>query len=682
MNRLYKITLHITLFLAITALPLTWLLTTNKGLKAILSAAQVISGTKIRHGTVHGSIIGNPIDIQDFNIELDGTNISVAKLHINLHGLSFIANNVHISDIDSLIPLIVTKVDGNIELKGHKQLLNLRAVGTAEQAIINATLKATHSSLGGWDINMLKATIKAKQLVLQGYHIKNLNTKIDMTNNIGDLLDITLNADSISINEDLINSINIAISGKLDKHTISAKATYNAIPIELYTTANVKSKTWHAEQLRLQLLGAQLNGAAKMLLDTRKLDASVSLSTDDLTLLMKWMPDVTRLKGKFAVEAKFTGALDAPVMTSTAHLTDITATIPSLGIKIKPMELHLVGDQDGIFNLTGAGSMRRGPGTFTLKGQIQPFKDSMPNSIQFIGDNIEFINNQTAQLIASLDVQMHYESASQRVDINGDVTINSGKITIADKSTHTVKSKDVVFINEPSLKSDKIINFNPDINLRIIEGVQFTGFGLQAEVSGKLAITQRHDAIYADGRVTIKEGTFQLPGQKLFINKGRLLYPPGTLLVNPVLDIKLHDQNEQLELAVQGTAQKMLITESGLASNKDRAMSQALLTGTSVISGNLLQDKLKISEIGLASHDEGNVEFFDDPGRNKSSFKNKDLVLGRPLGKKFYLQYLHSIGEANQRVRLKYSLNPFWDIGLESGTQGGGADLSFSIERD
>jgi translocation and assembly module TamB len=437
-----------------------------------------------------------------------------------------------------------------------------------------------------------------------------------------------------------------------------------------------------AEQLQLKLMGTQLNGTARMLLDTSRLDADINLASDDLTLLMQWMPDVTRLKGKFRSNAKFSGTLDKPIITSAAHLTDITATIPSLGVKIKPMELHLIGDRHGAFDLTGTGSMRRGPGTFTLKGHIEPFKDNIPNYIQFFGDNIEFINNQTAHLIASLDVQLHYELEAQRVDLNGDVTINSGKITIADKSTHTVKSKDVVFIDEPTLNSGNTISFNPDINLRIIEGVQFTGFGLQADVSGKLAITQRHDAIYADGRVTIKEGTFQLPGQKLFINKGRLLYPPGTLLVNPVLDIKLRDQSEQMELAVQGTAQKMLITESGLASNKDRAMSQALLTGTSVISGNLLQDKLKISEIGLTSHDENHVEFFDDPGRNKSSFKNKDLVLGRPLGKKFYLQYLHSIGEANQRVRLKYSLNPFWDIGLESGTQGGGADLSFSIERD
>lgn len=682
MKKLYKLALHITVFLAVTALPLAWLISTNSGLRAMISIAQAVSATKFTYATVNGSIISSHIDVQDLTVEFDGTNVKISTLQINLQARSFVANNVHISDIDSVIPLIITKIDGSVQFNGYKQLLNLQASGKAEQASIDAIIKTTHS-FGTWDINMFKLNIKAKHLVLQGYHVKNLNAKVNMANNTTDLLDIALKADSISIdNNEPINNINIVVAGKLDKHTINARAVYSAIPITLTANSNVKNKIWQAEQLQLKLLGTQLDGTAKVLLDTSKLDATINLTSDDLALLMQWMPDVTRLKGKFTTNVKFAGKLDAPIITSAAHLTDVTATIPSLGIKIKPMELHLVGNQNGSFDLTGNGSMRRGPGTFTLKGYIDPFKNNMPNSIRFSGDNIEFVNNQTAHLMASLDVQLHYELDAQRVDINGDVTINSGKITIADKSTHTVKSKDVVFINEPSLNTDKVISFNPDINLRIIEGVQFTGFGLQADVSGKLTITQRHDAIYADGRVTIKEGTFQLPGQALFINKGRLLYPPGTLLVNPVLDIKLHDQSQQLELAVQGTAHKMLITESGLAGNKDRAMSQALLTGSSVLSGNLLQDKLKISEIGLTSHDETHVEFFDDPGRNRSSLKNKDLVLGRHLGKKFYLQYLHSIGEANQRVRLKYSLNPFWDIGLESGTQGGGADLSFSIERD
>ena len=132
---------------------------------------------------------------------------------------------------------------------------------------------------------------------------------------------------------------------------------------------------------------------------------------------------------------------------------------------------------------------------------------------------------------------------------------------------------------------------------------------------------------------------------------------------------------------MQGTAQKPTISESGLANSKDGVLSQAMLSGSSVISNNLLHDKLKISELGIAAHNNSDIEFFDDP-KDKASLKHKDVVVGRPLGNRLYLQYLHNLGEVNNRVRLKYSLNKTWDIGLESGTQGNGVDLSFHIERD
>jgi hypothetical protein len=222
MKRLYKLTLHITLFLAVTALPLAWLITTNSGLKAIISLSQAISSVKFTYGTVNGSIISRHIDIENLDVAFDGTNARVANLKINLHTMSFLANNVHISDIDSVIPLVITQIDGAVQFNGYKQLLNLQVLGTAEQASINAVIKATHS-FGTWDINTLKANINAKQLILQGYYVKNLNAKINITNNTADLLDITLKADSIKINQDIIKNINIVVAGKLDKHTISAK---------------------------------------------------------------------------------------------------------------------------------------------------------------------------------------------------------------------------------------------------------------------------------------------------------------------------------------------------------------------------------------------------------------------------------------------------------------------------
>lgn len=612
---------------------------------------------------------------------------------------------------------IFTQSSGNIIAYGGIQ--NMHSTPT-----VNAKIHANSFTINDYQVRNLQALLKlriepttpliaditAEQLVIAQHHIENLQIKLN--GDIGKHIITSkalFNKEIVLLNAEgnyaqkvwtlpkiLIGYKQESLNGKahynFGAHT--GKAELHGKLFTFNTTATISSNNLRSAYLQLKMYSnLQNNLSANISITNYKLDGQVKIIADDLAFLMQWMPDVTRLKGKFDSLVNIAGTLEQPAITSETHLTEITATVPVLGIKIKPMEVHALGDKNGKFTVTGKGAMRRGTGDFNFSGYIEPFKNDLPNAFTFVGSNLEFVNNQLAHLTASNNFKIHFAAAQKRLDITGNIEVHKGNITIADKRTQTVKSKDIVFVNEEvELVPKNLIVLNPDINIRISEGVHFSGFGLHADVTGKLNISHRHDALYADGRVTIKEGSFQLPGQKLTINRGRLLYPPGTLLANPVLDIKMIDKiqgqsseksaEHNLEVSVQGTAQKPVISESGLAGNKDRAISQALLTGSSIISHNLLQDKLKISEIGLAQQDTHEIEFFDDPSKYKNSFRYKDFVLGRSLSRKVYIQYLHSMGEANKRVRLKYFLNNIWAIGIESGTQGGGADLSFTIERD
>ncbi len=102
----------------------------------------------------------------------------------------------------------------------------------------------------------------------------------------------------------------------------------------------------------------------------------------------------------------------------------------------------------------------------------------MPNAFSIIAANVEFVNNELAHLIAASTLNLHYAAAEQRLDITGDIEIQSGTVTIPEKREQTVKSKDVVFVDEPAVKSKYFIVLNPNINLRIADGVHFQGFGL------------------------------------------------------------------------------------------------------------------------------------------------------------------------------------------------------------
>jgi len=576
----------------------------------------------------------------------------------------------------------------------------------------------------------ITATVTATHFGLQDYELKNFRL-------LASPQGIVANGDKLVINDQLLNKFKLNISGNFADHTIQSSLIYNTHPIRIDAHGEILGNKWITRDLQLNSLEENLRGSASYDLDKskgqidlqgniyanattlslqtadnknfklsavmranqdnylnaeialkdNKLDGLVEIKAEDLSMIMKLMPDMTRLKGQLVGKAKISGSLDIPELKLEAHLTEITATFPGMGIKIKPMEIHLKGDESGKLILSGKGKMRRGTGEFVIKGYIEPFKDNMPNEINIIGTELEFINTENAHLTAANDLKFYYDRKHHRLDITGYVEIQKGNIYFDSKKSSTVKSKDVVFVDHKTDHKDELL-VNPNINLRVLEEVHFRGFDLDADISGKLDIVQRNDALYATGRVTIKQGTYALPGQKLEINRGRLLYPPGTLLVNPTLDIKMHSsKKDDLEIVVQGTVQKPTIRESGLSENSDKAISQALATGSGMLSKKITGGKFRLPELGLTSRADHTVNFFDDRGKHRSSLAEKDLVVGMPLGKKLHVEYLQGLSsvnatDINKRVRLKYDFHENWAVGVESGDQGGGADLSFTFEKD
>lgn len=639
------------LILLAIILPITWLVGTNSGLKAALGVARYLTPVSFSYQTVTGRIIDRKISITNLVVQKNAHTVKIDRLDFDWNLKTVDLANIKFPEISPEV--LVNSAHSKILLTTGSKEIQTTLTGKLN-GLVNAVLKDKI-----WQLTELKLNFENSKLNITPTNINSYAWDLNLSQ-LGTIKasgKININPNSITISAD----INSPAFG-----TAKANILYNQQEIwHIQANGNLKLSIQHYTPSNIAM-------QADVAINSKKLTGVIDLNTNDLSLIMHWLPDVTRLKGLLNSKIKINGTINKPVITSETSLTQITATIPSLGVKIKPMELHLTNDIHNKFILTGKGKMRRGSGEFTIDGYVEPFKTNMPNSIRLVGKDIEFINNSNAKLTASNDLTFSYDMQDMRLDINGDINIQQGNLKFSPKTANTIKSKDIIFIDTKATKTQinkKHILFNPAINLRISEGVHFTGFGLDANVTGKVAIHQRHNNIYGDGRITIKQGTFQLPGQKLDINRGRLLYPPGTLLANPSLDLKMISDNNDLELHVNGTATAPIIRESGnLAQNQEKALSQAILTGSSLLSKNLLQDKLKLSELGVT--------------KSPTDKDNKEIVIGRHVGKKMYLQYLHSINEANDRVRLKYDINKNWYIGIESGQKGGGVDIGFAIERD
>ena len=442
-------------------------------------------------------------------------------------------------------------------------------------------------------------------------------------------------------------------------------------------------------------LNATLTANASLDHTTQNINAEVIANSSNIAWLMQWLPNVTRLKGKVASKNTISGQLAHPTFTTDTNLTNITMTMPKFGVKIKPLALHLRGNSREKFLLSGAGKMRKGPGSFKISGFIDVNKPNMPHSISIVGENVEFIKTESYHLIANPNLAISFKNL-HTLQVGGKLQILSGLIDLNHRSaTEVHRSQDIHFKGQPATASNNQFEIIPDLQVRIENKVKLKGLGLSAIISGKLKISKSDQQLRGDGRISAKKGSYKITGQKLYIHYGKLYYPPGTLLSNPFLDIKIsknkpfRDSNEEKGsgfddnktcLYIQGTWNNPIIQDNGLIKN-DQAIAQILNFG----SGSLitkLQKKFKLSEFSIAPS-EVNYDPMAQQNKNDAFLDNKNLVIGKKLNKKVYLQYSKGLMDASQNtVKVKYLFNKNWSIAVETGTVGNGADLSFSIDND
>jgi len=712
---------------------IAWLLVTNQGARFVAATTKILSPAEISYTSLEGTLISENIVLSNVTATIGESSASASSVTLNWRNQKIDAESIHgwanfipehrilSRDLDSKLKHATVKLN---LFKKHEEL-TVTADGTWYNKPLHIELDAKHQdhtwtlqnldlrlynnivSLNNeheeynWRISLpepelflnsaygklytegsfinqknpsIKTMIRAEDFGFEGLKVTNLRGTVELSDSpIANIL-----ADEIKIDDELYTDVKFNIDKDhifrflFDEQMIDGTMDYKLFDNNVNICSNSE---WYNIELDINL-------------DTFAIQGEATANTEDLSIIMKWIPELTRLKGKFYAHATISGTIQDPVVHGDAHLTKITATFPSLGIKVKPMEIHANTTNGRKFDISGNGVMRRGSGEFKITGHIEPFTDEMSNELRIIGKDVEFINNELAHLIADHDLTFNYDPIAMSVNMLGDVEVKSGNIDFDSQGTSTTKSKDVVFVNETSPDDKHLISFNPNFYLRIIEGVKFKGLELDASISGKLDITTQQGSMYANGRITIKEGIYKLPGQDLSINKGRLLYPPGTLLTNPMLDIKMKTtyKDDSLEIAVKGTALKPNITESGFADTNNKAYSQAALAGTKFLSDNLIDtNTLEITELGFADRDDFDIDFFQNPADSKSDVKNKDLIIGgksAKLSNRLRAQYLRNLEKAQHKIRLKYALNENWEIGGDVGDEGAGIDLSFSIEAD
>jgi len=367
------------------------------------------------------------------------------------------------------------------------------------------------------------------------------------------------------------------------------------------------------------------------------------------------------------------------------------------GISLDDLYLSLSPQKSSLVAFVGGG--RIGKASFHLEGSTNINK-AFESSLKLKSDRITLYQTEAISMQAIADLDLHY--LDKILSVQGTLHIPEAFILLDYNEKALHKSQDIIILHEH--QTSPFIKIIPDVHLVLGDKIHIKSTKLEADLNGKMKVSQRSDGLLEGfGRLFIKKGTYQLQGRTQFIRQGSLLFPYGTLLNNPLLDIQIYAkrfaQTDAKEggLYVQGSLQKPLMQIYGKDEHRESELLSSLGLGDPEQENSDNQHKTMAQTALLLSGQHNPFTHILESGFGIDEFKLESrslqnslnnhttdtaIVLGRPLSSKLYLQYVQTIMEPLSTVRLKYDLTPGFSTSIESSTEGFGGDLTFSIEKD
>jgi translocation and assembly module TamB len=290
------------------------------------------------------------------------------------------------------------------------------------------------------------------------------------------------------------------------------------------------------------------------------------------------------------------------------------------------------------------------------------------------------------------------------VDGDGAVALENARLTLA--GTLTVVEGHVEYASSPSgkLASDIVIEGQPrqvdtgtttksplalDVTVDLGNRLTFTGEGLDARLAGRIHVTTNANGrVQATGTIRAVNGTYYAFGQKLTIDRGRVIFDGP--VDNPALDVVALRKNLPVEAGVEisGTvkvpqvrvtsnppvpeneALAWLVTGQGL-NNTGRIDYGALSAASAALLGRNgkpftadIAQRIGLDEISLQAAN-------NTPTSGTQSTVNQVVVLGKRISDRLSLGYEQGLSLATSAVRLEYALTNQLTVRAEAGTTSG-----------
>jgi hypothetical protein len=252
------------------------------------------------------------------------------------------------------------------------------------------------------------------------------------------------------------------------------------------------------------------------------------VSSNEVSFLSPYIPDISNLKGKLLGIIDFKNKSDPKI---NIKISDISFNVPFTGTSIQSGQAILFNDKKfGEFNLQSNCMISDEINTtrkVDIDGKLFFNKEEIFKvNINSSQSKVPLINTPSYRIYVSPSVSITQFNNRQTL-ISGKIFIDEGQINLFDEDSESnVFSSDVVIISKKPKEDTSQLAKNKfllSLYLDTNQPITVLANNFIGKASAKIDIGTRRDGFYtAAGRITIKEGLFNLGTTKLVINRGRI----------------------------------------------------------------------------------------------------------------------------------------------------------------
>lgn len=405
------------------------------------------------------------------------------------------------------------------------------------------------------------------------------------------------------------------------------------------------------------------------------LSGGLSVQMYNLAWLELFSLDISQPTGQLSGNVELSGTRDAPLISGSYVLKDLSFQVPALGLKLSDGQLTARSSDNMAMLIKG--SIKSGDGRMAITGLWDP-TDQLPQPInlRLIGKNVALADTPDLQLAANTDLILSYESGIYALE--GDVSLIKGLVNLETLDAGVTVSSDVVVLDPvPEKLNRDLLKMSLKLMVSANDQVRVVGYGLDGTASGKVAVSSPFDS---PTRLTGKMemlGTYKAYGRELEITRGNLMYS-NSPITEPRLDIlavrEIEDEDITVGLEITGYASN---PQTRVVSNPSMSDSEALswlMFGRPLNAVSSSQaDSIKAKEMALNA---GASMLVGTLGRqiglDKASISDtralgdSTLTVGKKLSPKLFVSYGVSLFGIGQVITLKYLLKKGLDITVET----------------